>query len=122
MSCPVLKANCDDNELVNSMVKFVDTIEKSPAMAMVSISKTDLKKTKIALEKYKKECKTCMSEAGADYKCMNAAKTNLSRRIPMLGNSIYPWKNFDWNYGNHVSNNYAAKYTGAKPKPTIKQA
>jgi hypothetical protein len=122
MSCPVLKAKCDDNELVDSMIKFVDTIEKNPAMAVVSISKTDLKKTKDALNKYKKDCTTCMSEAGGDYKCMLAAKTNLSRRIPMLGNSIYPWKNFDWNYGNHVSNNYAPKYTGAKVKPTIKQA
>ena len=122
MSCPVLKAKCDDNQLVDSMIKFVDTMEKSPAMSMVAISKSDLKKTKIALRKYKKDCTTCMSEAGGDYKCMAAAKRNLSRRIPMLGNSIYPWKNYDWDYGNHVSNNYAARYTGAKPKPTIKQA
>lgn len=122
MSCPILKTKCKDNELVDSMIKFVDTMEKSPAMSLVAISKTDLKKTKSALRKYKRDCKTCMSEAGGDYKCMLAAKTNLSRRIPMLGNSIYPWKNYDWNYGNHVSNNYAAKYTGAKPKPTIKQA
>ena len=122
MSCPPLKATCDDNELVDSMIKVVDVMEKNPAYSPVAVSTSDLKKTKDALRKYKKECAICMSQAGGDHKCMQVVKTNLSRRIPMLGNSIYPWKNFDWNYGNHVSNNYAPKYTGAKATPTIKQA
>ena len=91
-------------------------------MSPVSISKTSLRRTKKALNEYKKECSMCMTNAGGDYKCMAQAKNNLSRRIPMLGDSIYPRKNFDWDYGNHVSNNYAPKYTGAKAKPTIKQA
>jgi hypothetical protein len=122
MSCKPLNASCDDDELINSMMEFVDRFEADPASSMVAISKKDLALTKKALAKYKRDCKTCMSSAGGDYKCMQAAKNNLLRGIPMLGNAIYPWKNYDWNYANHVSNNYSPHYTGAKVSPTISQA
>ena len=122
MSCKPLNTKCGDDELVDSMTKFVDAFEKDPASSLVALSKKDLRKTKYALNKYKKDCAKCMREGNGDYKCMSQAKNNLLRGIPMLGNAIYPWKNYDWNYANHVSNNYSPSATGAKPKPTIKQA
>lgn len=122
MSCKPLNATCDDDELVDSMTKFIDAFEKDPASSMVAISKKDYNETKQALAKYKRDCAKCMREGGGDYKCMHQAKQNLLRGIPMLGKAIYPWKNYDWNYANHVSNNYSPWATGAKPKPTISQA
>ena len=122
MSCKPLNTSCDDDELVNSMIEFVDKFEKDPASSAVALSKKDFAKTKQALRKYKSDCKICMSAAGADYKCMQAAKNNLLRGIPTIGNGIYPWKNYDWNYANYVSNNYSPWATGSNTLPTISQA
>lgn len=122
MSCKPLNTSCEDNELVNSMIEFVDKFERDPASSAVALSKKDFAKTKQALRKYKRDCKTCMSQAGGDYKCMQAAQNNLLRGIPTIGKGIYPWKNYDWNYANHVSNNYSPWATGANTKPTISQA
>ena len=122
MSCQPLNSKCDDDELVDSMTKFIEAFEKDPASSIVAISKKDFQLTKRALNKYKKDCGICMRKGGGDYKCMHEAKQNLLRGIPMLGNAIYPWKNYDWNYANHVSNNYSPWATGAKADGTIKQA
>ena len=121
MSCPNLNTK-SSTQFADLMTDMIGMIEKNPQSSMISISKKDLNKTKKALEAYKKDYKKCMDEAGGDYKCMEEVNKKLSRSIPMFGNSIYPWKNYDWNYGNHVENNYAPKYTGAKPEPTIAQA
>ncbi len=120
--CPPLKAKCDDDEVVNNMQQLLDNLKNSPGMSLVSLSEKDIEKTKNALELYKKDCSYCMSNSGGDYKCMQAAKTNLSRRIPMIGKAIYPWKNYDWDYGNYISNNYSPNATCAKPSPKIQQA
>jgi len=122
MSCQPLNSKCDDDELVDSMTKFIEAFEKDPASSIVAISKKDFQLTKKALNKYKKDCAICMRKGGGDYKCMHEAKQNLLRGIPMLGNAIYPWKNYDWNYANHVSNNYSPWATGAKADGTITQA
>jgi len=122
MSCQPLNSKCGDDELVDSMTKFIDIFEKDPASSIVSISKKDFELTKKALTKYKSDCSLCMRKGGGDYKCMHEAKQNLLRGIPMLGNTIYPWKNYDWNYANHVSNNYSPWATGAKADGTIAQA
>ena len=122
MSCQPLNSKCDDDELVDSMTKFIEAFEKDPASSIVAISKKDFQLTKRSLNKYKKDCGICMRKGGGDYKCMHEAKQNLLRGIPMLGNAIYPWKNYDWNYANHVSNNYSPWATGAKADGTIKQA
>lgn len=53
--------------------------------------------------------------------CHNAAKTNLYRSLPFIKNNIYPWKNYDWNYGNYIDNNYSPLRTGAKPKGSFSQ-
>lgn len=121
MSCPNLKTQTS-TEFADLMTQMIEMIEKNPKSSMISISKKDLNKTKKALETYKKDYKTCMNEAGGDYKCMEEVNKKLTRSIPMFESGIYPWKNYDWNYGNHVENNYAPKYTGANSSPTISQA
>ena len=69
MSCPNLKTQTS-TKFADLMTQMIEMIEKNPKSSMISISKKDLNKTKKALETYKKDYKTCMNEAGGDYKCM----------------------------------------------------
>lgn len=121
-NCPSLKVKCNDDSLVNEFTKLLEKIKKEPSLSLVSLSQSDITKTQNALNLYKKDCSYCMSNASGDYKCMQIAKQNLLRRIPMIEKSIYPWKNYDWDYGNHITNNYSPDATCAKTSPKIQQA
>ena len=70
----------------------------------------DLAKLKQALRQYRKDIFTCNNDA----KCESIAMSKLFRQIPMIRDSIYPWKNFDWSYTNYVNNNYSAEATGSR--------
>jgi hypothetical protein len=59
------------------------------------------------IKKYKNACAVC----GNDSDCLKQARTNLSRGV-----DIYPWTNYDWDYGSYVDNNYSAKATGSDPR------
>ena len=92
-------------DMLNKMVTDLEeTTRHDP-----STSK-DLSKLKIALEQYKRDLVKCDN----DSKCESIAMAKLFKQIPMIRDSIYPWKNYDWSYGNYVNNNYSAKATGSK--------
>jgi hypothetical protein len=117
--CKSLKTSCNEADTVKSLQKMLDMMDNDDTADLLPISKNDIKKSKKALEIYLKECNVCAQDAANDYKCHKYAKENLNRRLPGFANMIYPWKNYDWDYGNHVSNNYAPKYTGATKSSKI---
>lgn len=112
MSCNVVNADCKNSDIVKQFKELLSNTDKLP----IPISKKSIEETQKALDKYIIECRKCAQEARNDYRCHEAAITNLQRRTPMFADSIYPWKNYDWNYGNYVSNNYSPERTGATPE------
>lgn len=115
------KIKCNDNDTVKAIQNIIKELEhNSENLPFTPITKKDLNKTKKALDLYMKECNICAQEGANDHICMEQARLNLQRRIPIFSDNIYPWKNFDWNYANHVANNYDPKYTGATIKGSIK--
>ena len=112
---------CNDNDLVKSLKKIIFELETNvDKLPFIPISKKDLQDTKKALDDYLKECTICAQEGANDISCMNQAKVNLIRRVPMFANNIYPWKNFDWDYNNYVRKNYSPEATGASSEASIK--
>jgi len=119
--CKSLKTKgCSEADTVKTLKKMLDQMEGSGNLAFTPFSKKDIQKSRKALDIYLKECNICAKDAANDYKCHKYAKENLNRRLPGFGNMIYPWKNFDWDYGNHVSNNYQPKHTGATKNTNIR--
>ncbi len=118
--CPGIKTSCRNTRIVNSVKKLINQLESDDITNFIPITKKEIEQTKKALDLYIKDCNTCAREGRSDYKCMQNAKTNLRRRIPLFAKNVYPWKNYDWDYGNYVSNNYAPRYTGATKKGSIR--
>jgi hypothetical protein len=61
---------------------------------------------------YEEDMKICTSNNTIQptSKCIRMAEKNRKRRSDA---SIYPWKNYDWDYGTFVDNNYNVNATGA---------
>ena len=94
--------------IIDMLSKMVTDLEETTRHDP-STSK-DLAKLKIAMKQYKKDIFMCNNDA----KCESIAMAKLFRQIPMIRDSIYPWKNYDWSYTNYVNNNYSAKATGSR--------
>ena len=92
-------------DMLNKMVKDLEKTTKHDP----STSK-DLAKLKLAFRQYRKDIFICNNDA----KCESIALTKLFRQIPMIRDSIYPWKNYDWSYTNYINNNYSAQATGSR--------
>lgn len=117
--CPSLKTQCKNNKLIKSVKKLITQLSSDEVKDLIPVTKKDLIEMQKALDLYIIECNKCARKTGSDYKCMRAAAQNLQRRIPIFSKTIYPWKNYDWNYSNYVSNNYMPRHTGATKKSTI---
>lgn len=118
-NCPTRKPACKNSAIVNSVKNLINQLESDNITNFIPITKKEIKQTKRALDTYIKECSYCTSHADNDYHCMNAAAQNLQRRIPLFSKNIYPWKNYDWDYNNHISNNYSVERTKAKVGSTL---
>lgn len=116
-NCITPKATCNNSEIVNNFINILDEFrEKKDSSNLSSISPFSNDEINImdnALKQYKIECGICASEGRNDRNCLEQAESNLIRRFPKKVKDIYPWKNYDWSYGNYVSNNYSVENTGA---------
>jgi hypothetical protein len=122
-NCPKIKTSCANSDFVkrlrNILKEFKTNSGESNLSGLSIISQKDIQISEDALDKYLLDCERCGQEGLNDYRCMEAASNNLQRRLPQSLNSIYPWKNYDWNYGNYVSNNYSPERTGATTNGTF---
>lgn len=114
LKCKPLQTSCGDDRFVKSILSLIDNIENSKFLNITPFTKKDMGEIKDALGKYMDECGLCAKNGKNDYKCHEMAKQNLKRRLPFYNKNIYPWKNYDWNYGNYVYNNYGPEATGAE--------
>ncbi len=105
------KYSCDNSPIIDIVKKGLKHLE-------VYIH-TDPSKKKAynhlrkAFSIYKRDCAKCKGQANNDATCLNAALTKLFRQIPHVKDTIYPWQNYEWDYGNFVDNNYSAAATGS---------
>ena len=118
--CPKVKADCKNSAIVKSVKKLINQLESDNITDFIPITKKELNQIKRALDLYMKECGICARHTVNYYECLQAAAQNLQRRIPMFANGVYPWKNYDWDYSNHISNNYSKERTRARPGSSIR--
>lgn len=111
---------CNNSYIVKSVRKLIEQLESKNITDFIPVTPKELFLTKNALRLYLQECSTCARHAENDHECISAAVENLYRRIPIFSKNVYPWKNYDWNYSNYISNNYNPEQTGANIQPTIR--
>jgi len=100
------KVNCGNKSIIDLINKIIEKLKNDK-------NKDEAKKVQDALDNYLDECTICTNEGYNDDKCHNLALTKLMRQMPFVRDSVYPWKNYDWDYGNFIDNNYSAKATGS---------
>lgn len=87
------------------------------AQSIINTDKNTTEKTKLHMNKsmdiFTKDCLECKNN-GNYSSCHDVAKNKLYRSLPFIKDNIYPWKNYEWNYGNYIDNNYSPLATGAK--------
>lgn len=105
------KYECDSAPLINLVSSGIKKIE--PLTKHNPTKKKELIILRQALETYKKDCVICKRDGDNDLTCLKAALDKLFRSLPFIRNSIYPWRNYDWDYGNFIDNNYSARATGS---------
>ena len=113
-NCPKTKATCKNSAIVKSVKKLINQLESDNMTDFIPITKKEINQIRRALDTYMRECKICAQYTGNSYLCLKAAIENLQRRIPIFSKDIYPWKNYDWDYSNHITNNYSKERTGAR--------
>lgn len=104
---------CDNASVVKTMrqaIKQFKEYSKSDP-----IKKEQLKSMIKALKNFEEDCSICKREGNNDVMCINEAVNKLYRQLPFIKKSVYPWKNYDWDYGNFIDNNYSAEATGSSP-------
>jgi len=106
------KVDCDNGEIIVLMKKAISVI--TPLAKGDPQKYRELKLLKKALNEYLIDCSIC-KKGNNDFNCLKESATKLSRQLPFIRNSIYPWVNYDWDYGNFIDNNYSAKATGSSP-------
>jgi hypothetical protein len=105
--------NCDNADVVNIVKNILKHAKNPEVSSIVPISKTEIRNIERALNIYLKDCTICKTKGYNDYKCHNAAQQKLMRAMPFMRKNIYPWRNYDWDYGNFIDNNYSVLATGA---------
>ena len=105
------KYNCDNSPIINLVQKGLKHLEyqihDDPS------KKKSFLHLRRAFNTYKKDCAKCKGQANNDARCLDAALNKLYRQLPFVKDTIYPWQNYEWDYGNFVDNNYSAAATGS---------
>jgi hypothetical protein len=109
-NCEIPEAKCMDSRNINAYKKILDIAKKNPLLGgMLPYSDNEIKIAEDALDKYRQDCERCARTGKNDKDCMDVARTNFSRNMPSLKNNVYPWKNYEWDYSNHIANQYSTK-------------
>ena len=101
---------CDSSDVVNLMRKAIKVVE--PLAKGDPQKRRELKLLKQGLDNYLIDCRIC-KRGNNDLNCLKQASLKLQRQLPFIRDSIYPWKNYDWDYGNFIDNNFSARATGS---------
>lgn len=75
-------------------------------------TKTEREQLERAKKVYETNCATCRIGSN-DSICLSIALDELLRMMPDKRGDVYPWRNYEWDYGNYVNNNYSAVATGS---------
>lgn len=102
-----------------SSIKLAKKILEKNSLISKNMDEKDIESLRRGLRIFYKDCKICNREGG-NKSCFDAAEQKLKRSFPGIRDSIYPWKNYDWNYSNFVDNNYHPMTTGASPSGDIR--
>lgn len=90
------------------------------ALEKEEISPTEKTQLVEAKKVYEQNCSTCKN-ASNDSECVSMALEELLRMMPGKDKwKIYPWKNYEWDYGNFIDNNFSAKATGSSDRGLLK--
>ena len=108
----MVKYECDSSDVVNLMRKAIEVVQ--PLASGDPQKNRELRLLRKGLQTYLNDCRIC-KRGNNDYNCLKEAGLKLQRQLPFIRDSIYPWKNYDWEYGNFIDNNYSAKATGSSP-------
>jgi hypothetical protein len=109
-TCEIPEAKCMDDRTIQAYKQILETSKTNPILGgMLPFSENEIKIAESALNQYEKDCAKCARGGKNDMNCLDAAKTNFSRNMPSSKNDIYPWRNYDWDYANFISNNYSTK-------------
>jgi len=102
--------------MIKATRQLLDGTKTNSVLSAISpLSDMDRRDIEGALIKYEEECRQCAQLTGNDVECMDIVKENFRRRMPSAIRQIYPWRNYDWDYGTHAENNYSPE---ALPKPS----
>lgn len=104
-------SKCNDSEVVEMVKSILANIKSLEVVD--NKNKRYITDIETGLNNYLKECNICKKVGFNDYQCNQKALENLSRYLPIIKDSVYPWKNYDWDYSNFVDNNYSAQATGS---------
>ena len=112
------KFKCQNSDVVKLAETLLAMANQSYISNFIPIFKNDIDNVKKALEQYNRDCTLCVNQ-GNSYRCHQVAETKLMRSMPFLNKNIYPWNNYDWDYGNFIDNNYSVIATGASKSGSI---
>lgn len=87
--------------------------------ATFGYSKSQLENLEQSMKQYLIDCQKCNREASNDAACHSTATEKLNRNMPYNKGSIYPWRNYDWDYSNFINNQYSTLATGATKSGSI---
>jgi len=104
--------DCDFGTIPKLMKKAISVIK--PLAGKDLQKKHELKLLEKALNTYLTDCSIC-KKADNDKICLDNASNKLIRSLPFIRDSVYPWINYDWDYGNFIDNNYSTRATGSSP-------
>lgn len=106
----------------------MDTIIKFDEALCAGSNSAECQRVNRAVKEYQVDndicggCGGAFGGTGGDYKCCQEALSNyFKRRKPARTQDIYPYANYEWDYGTYVDNNYSAQATGAKVGKSFKQ-
>jgi len=110
--------SCQNSDIVKIAKKILNQVKNSGVSNIIPLSSTEISNIGKALDIYNKDCMLCTNN-GNEYDCFKIAEKKLMRSMPFLSKNIYPWKNYDWDYGNFIDNNYSVMSTGATKNGSI---